>query len=50
MAIDSDDEMAGPDPYRSDVVLGEGNEAYRVFDEADATPAADGNGYHSAGQ
>ena len=39
---DSDDEMAGPDPYSGEVVLGEGNEAYRVYDDPAAVPAAEG--------
>ena len=37
---DSDDEMAGPDPYRNETVLGEGNEAYRVFDQPGDVPIA----------
>ena len=32
--------MAGPDPYRSEIVLGEGNEAYRVYDQLGDVPTA----------
>lgn len=50
---DSDEEMAGPDPYRSETVLGEGNEAYRVFDQPGDVPTpgrgASGVGDYSTG-
>ena len=39
---DSDDEMAGPDPFRNETVLGEGNEAYRVYDQLGDVPTAGG--------
>ena len=32
--------MAGPDPFQSETVLGEGNEAYRVFDQLGDVPTA----------
>ena len=44
---DSDDEMAGPDPYSGEVVLGEGNEAYRVYDDPAALPAAEGTAIYN---
>lgn len=37
---DSDEEMAGPDPYRKETVIGEGNEAYRVYDQPGDVPTA----------
>lgn len=30
--------MTAPDPYRNEVVLGEDNEAFRVFDEPEGIP------------
>ena len=37
---DSDDEMAGPDPFQNETVLGEGNESYRVYDQLGDVPTA----------
>ncbi len=45
---DSDDEMAGPDPFRNETVLGEGNEAYRVYDQLGDVPTA-GAGMQGSG-
>ncbi len=40
--MDSDDEMAAPDPFKEETVLGEGNEAYRIFDQLGDVPTAQG--------
>ena len=45
---DSDEEMTGTDPYREEMVLGEANEAYRVFDDPQDLPSAS-TGTHYAG-
>lgn len=37
--------MAGPDPFQKDTYVGEGNEAYRVYDQLEGdVPLANGNG------
>lgn len=42
--VDSDEEMAAPDPFKNETVLGEGNEAYRIYDEPGDVPTAQGGG------
>ena len=45
MMYDSDDEMTGKDPFRDEVVLGEGEEGYRELDDLNDVPTEESAQY-----